>query len=139
VDANDLMNVILINAALSDHLGNLRIKTKQSDGVHAGGGSTISERGVICAALSIDALNVNDLVMLQLDVEGHEVVALKGAMRTIEKCRPVVAMEDNNNNCSDLLKSLRYDILGSIPGLVIWVPTENRAYKSQINAFLGAK
>ena len=30
---------------------------------------------------------------IQLDVEGHEQAALEGAMRTIERCRPLIVLE----------------------------------------------
>ena len=32
--------------------------------------------------------------VLELDVEGHEQQALAGAMRTIERCRPLLILED---------------------------------------------
>ena len=42
--------------------------------------------------VTIDSLNVNcDLI--QLDVEGFEENALKGAYLTIERCKPVIIIE----------------------------------------------
>ena len=136
VDHNDLSNVILMNSALSDSLDNLYIDTNEGDGKHAGGASTISDNGAICAAINIDRLNIEDLVLIQLDVEGHELVALTGAQATIQKCRPVIAIEDNNNNCSEFLLNLKYESVGQIPGLKIWAPIENQGYKEKIVSFL---
>jgi len=132
IDDNKLSNVILINAALSDCLSNLHIHTSEGDGKHAGGSSTIADTGAICAAINIDRLVIEDLVLIQLDVEGHELIALKGAESSIQKCRPVVAIEDNKNNCSEFLINLDYESVGQIPGLTIWVPTENRGYKDKV-------
>ena len=128
VEANQLDNVLLFNAALSDRLANLKINTRDPDEGHAGGTSEIGERGVFCPALTIDALGSTDIAMIQLDVEGHELIALNGASETIERCRPVVAVEDNNQNCTAFLLERNYEMVGEIPGLVIWVPSENQSY-----------
>ena len=76
------------------------------------------------------------MVLIQLDVEGHELIALTGAQETIKKTRPVIAIEDNNNNCTEFLFSLEYESVGQIPGLTIWVPNENNRYKENILSFL---
>jgi FkbM family methyltransferase len=136
VDQNDLSNVILMNSALSDNLCNLYIDTNQGDGRHAGGASTVADKGAICTAIDIDRLDIEDIILIQLDVEGHELIALKGAQTTINKCRPVVAIEDNNNNCSDFLSDLKYENIGIIPGLAIWIPVENKKYRDNVLSFL---
>ncbi len=136
LDSNKLTNVILVNSALSNDLGNLCINSTESDGKHAGGASAISEKGKICTAMTIDSLSIEDLVLIQLDVEGHELNALEGAQETIDKNRPVIAIEDNNNNCSDFLANSKYESAGHIPGLKIWVPIENNKYKSILTSLL---
>lgn len=136
VGGNKLSNVLLMNAALSDKLGNLYINTTQSDGQHAGGASTIADEGVMCTAIDIDSFNIKDLVLIQLDVEGHELCALTGAQDTIKRNRPVIAIEDNNGNCADFLTQIEYQRAGHIPGLTIWCPHENAAFKEKIAALL---
>lgn len=136
VDNNNLQNVILINSALSDRLGNLNISTREGGGRHAGGGSTISDKGEICAAINIDRLNIGDLVLIQLDVEGHELIALAGAQETIQRSRPVIAIEDNNDNCADFLRNINYESAGHIPGLTIWIPSENKKYRTKIESLI---
>lgn len=136
VDNNLISNVILMNCALSDRLANLYIDTNEGNGKHAGGASTISNEGSICVAIKIDSLNIEDLVLIQLDVEGHELIALKGAQETIKKSRPVIAIEDNNDNCSEFLSNLEYKNVGHIPGLTIWAPNENTKYKEKIALIL---
>lgn len=136
VENNSLENVILMNCALSDGLCNLHINTNEGGGRHAGGGSTISNKGAICAAVSIDQLYIKDLVLIQLDVEGHELIALTGARETIKRSRPVIAIEDNNNNCSEFLHNIKYENAGRIPGLKIWAPGENNGYKEKIESLI---
>lgn len=136
VDSNILANVILMNSALSNGLGNLYINTSKGGGRHAGGASTISDKGEICAAINIDRLNIEDLVLIQLDVEGHELLALTGAQETIQKSRPVIAIEDNNDNCADFLRDIKYVNVGHIPGLTIWAPNENNRYKEIIESLV---
>ena len=77
-----------------------------------------------------------DIALIQLDVEGHELIALQGATATIERCRPVVAVEDNNQNCSAFLLERNYELVGKIPGLSIWVPSENQSYLGFARAFI---
>lgn len=137
VDNNNISNVILINSALSERVGNLYIDTNESYNRHAGGASRISDTGVICVAINIDSLDIDDLVLIQLDVEGHELSALTGAQSSIQKNRPVIAIEDNKGNCAEFLADLKYEIVGHIPGLTIWAPTENTYYKNIIESFLG--
>jgi FkbM family methyltransferase len=43
--------------------------------------------------IPIDALGLDDVLLIKLDVEGHEFKALKGARRTLETGRPYVMME----------------------------------------------
>ena len=45
--------------------------------------------------MSIDALGLDQLSLIQLDVEGHELLALQGAQKTIERCAPIIMIEDN--------------------------------------------
>jgi FkbM family methyltransferase len=42
----------------------------------------------------IDDLNLTDCGLILLDIEGAELEALKGAAETIERCRPLVIVED---------------------------------------------
>lgn len=122
---NDLNNVILINSALSSSITNLKINTVEKNGFHAGGASYIDNKGIICPSLKIDSLDAQDIILIQLDVEGHELKALSGAFETIKRCRPVIAIEDNENSCKNFLLDINYDFVKKIPGLKIWAPKED--------------
>lgn len=43
---------------------------------------------------TIDSLQLDDCDLIYLDIEGYEVAALQGALDTIERCRPVIGVED---------------------------------------------
>jgi hypothetical protein len=73
--------------------------------------------------------------LIQLDVEGHELQALKGAEATISRSRPIIAIEDNNKNCSAFLSEMGYAHNLDIPGLGVWIATESEADKKIINEF----
>jgi len=49
--------------------------------------------GLTVLMTSVDALNLTDLDLLQLDIEGYEWHALMGARETIARCRPVIQVE----------------------------------------------
>ena len=65
--------------------------------------------------------------------------ALKGALDTISRCRPAVAIEDNEKKCSKFMRGNQYSEMGHIPGLSIWAPTENQVIKDFITRFLEAQ
>lgn len=128
IDSNNLDNVILLNCALSDEIKNLYIDTGKETQPHRGGASFISNTGSICSAMTIDNFKFDDLGLIHLDVEGHELRALNGAVKTIELFRPLIVIEDNNNDCGDFLKNKNYINLLSMTGLKIWAPEENSNY-----------
>lgn len=111
---------MLFNAALSDGLGNVRINTGVGEKSHRGGASFVDEKGVICPTLAIDNLSLLDVAVIQLDVEGHELKALQGAVNTIQKSYPIIMIEDLSRNCDQFLIGLNYKFILSIPGLSIW-------------------
>tara|TARA_R110000764_G_scaffold68406_5_gene141940 strand:- start:932 stop:1582 length:651 start_codon:yes stop_codon:yes gene_type:complete len=47
--------------------------------------------------ITIDSLALPDLDLIKIDAEGHEPGVLRGAMSTIERCRPVLCMEVKGN------------------------------------------
>lgn len=65
---------------------------------HKGLGShRVVEDGTASVFLTtVDALKIDDLDFLQLDVEGYEAAALEGARETIARCHPVIQLELRN-------------------------------------------
>jgi FkbM family methyltransferase len=42
---------------------------------------------------TIDGLGLDDLTAIKIDAEGNEIEVLNGALRTIERCRPIISCE----------------------------------------------
>jgi FkbM family methyltransferase len=98
---NDLQNVRLTHAALSDAPGEATLAVSNRSGVSFGGGShLVADSGdgfgyeTVPLATIDEAVPENRIVgVLELDVEGHEQQALLGAMATIRRCRPLLILE----------------------------------------------
>lgn len=70
-----------------NHLSNVHL-------INAGLGEMASTDGLV----SLDEIIPPDrqISIVQLDVEGHEEQALKGAMKLIERCRPILVLENDH-------------------------------------------
>jgi FkbM family methyltransferase len=98
-DLNDLDNVELRNAALSNQDGALLFRTHGTNGTPRGGLSRVAvQEGP--GVTSVDAVMLDYAVpldrpvsILQLDVEGHEKQALLGAFHIIQRWRPILILE----------------------------------------------
>ena len=57
---------------------------------------------------ALDSHNFHEVGLIKIDTQGHELRILKGAKRTIEKWKPVVVFEIDQDKdlCCDLLESL---------------------------------
>lgn len=64
-------------------------KSLKSTGQHRVG------KGQLVPTFRIDDLGLVDLDAIFLDVEGFEIPALQGAVKTIARCRPVIMAEEN--------------------------------------------
>lgn len=69
-------------------------------------------------SLTIDALPLAECALIKLDLEGMEDAALRGAIKTLERCRPLVLFERHKTDFESirgLLRSLDYSLWG-LPG-----------------------
>lgn len=132
VEANSLDNVVLTNAGLGTEIMPARIDIGGEDGEHRGGSSKIALAGQATALTRIDALGLDDLSLLQLDVEGFELHALNGARETVDRCSPVILVEDNDNTCRTFFNETGYVSCGTIPGLKIWSKPADKDRVSKI-------
>ena len=122
IKLNDLQNVILQNAGLSDHFGSVSIKTTEND-IKLGGASSIQEFGNETAILVKldDVLDPFErIALIQLDVEGHEKEALAGASRTLSRWQPVIVVEEWKGGEKLVLPN--YTKGKKIQGDRVWMP-----------------
>ena len=88
----DLTNVLVFNAAASDHSGRLTVD-KQS-ALHAYSRKDINEGEFEVDCTTIDGLDLPRLKLIKIDVDGHELQVLNGAAETIARCRPIIYIEN---------------------------------------------
>lgn len=76
---------------------------------------TRSDMGTIDVAVGVlDSFKFDDVGFMKIDVEGFEEQVLRGGVKTIERCRPIMYIEDDRIERSDSLRkyirSLGYTI-----------------------------
>lgn len=108
INLNGLTNVAIKLAALSERIGRSAIRTHAEDGTPLGGASHIDPLGeqpvdLVCLDDVVPA--PADVAILQLDVEGHEAEALRGAMGVIARCSPLIILETDQ---PEMMRSLKY-------------------------------
>jgi FkbM family methyltransferase len=133
LDTNDLRNVLLFHAALGDTNALVEIETMhQRSGRHRGGAAFVvtgdnadpAVKRQLVPTLTVDQFAIPDLTLVQLDVEGYEAQVLRGAEKSIAASRPVVVVEDNTQQCPDLLRDWSYTLVTTLGSDHVWAPTE---------------
>ena len=91
-------NIVAFQAALGAQPGLVGLSRVRRDGKPDSheGITYVTGKGII-PTLTIDALALDVCSLVYLDVEGSELAALRGGMETLQRCRPVVALEVNKN------------------------------------------
>ncbi|HEU5475407.1 MAG TPA: FkbM family methyltransferase [Actinophytocola sp.] len=91
-------NVRVVRSAASDHIGEETLWVP-GEGLGTEGVASLrapanpGARAVSVPTTTIDALDLADVTMIKLDVEGAELAALRGAADTLRRCRPVLLIE----------------------------------------------
>lgn len=116
-------NVFKMQACLGETNGTTKVQhLERSPGCHDIGGVHVAGEGYL-PLLSIDSLNLPGCDLIQLDVEGFELKAIKGAVNTITKYKPVLCVEfcenwlhrygDNSEMVVEFIQSLGYRQVGA--------------------------
>jgi len=118
----DRAGVTIHPLALSSHPGTLRLSAARdwNKGTASLEADSATEgTDVVVTTLDLMLDQVSPVGAIKIDVEGHEVEVLKGATETIERFRPVVAIEQRNDEFADgqaetpairLLHSMNYEM-----------------------------
>ncbi|MFI7578143.1 FkbM family methyltransferase [Micromonospora sp. NPDC049497] len=123
-------SVEVVEAAVSDHLGTAALHLPAGGAIV--GTSSLEDVGqgepVEVRRITLDSLGLTDVRFVKLDIEGHELPALRGAEETVRRDRPVllIEVEERIQPVTPLLDLLAgWGYRGSVlPGRT-WVPLED--------------
>ena len=120
LELNGIENVELHNIGLGSEESKGDLRIRDGDGSASGGGSRIMDSSSSEGSFEkvrirpIDEVigNKREVSIIQLDVEGYEINALSGGMKTILRCKPILIIEANPG--SETLESpwFKENILG---------------------------
>mgnify|MGYP001095614571 CR=1 FL=1 len=139
IEWNCLKNVTLHNRGLSNKSGEVTFVIEKNN-KSLGGGCHILQNGMksVGKTMTIKTEKIDDMVpddrnvsIIQLDVEGNEFAALKGAEKTIDRCNPILIIEKWKRRPMELefkswLKSKDYKFVQNLHGDIndVWVKNE---------------
>jgi len=92
IEQNNLSKVEVLPFAASDKSGFLKVD-KQS-ALHAYSRRDINEGEFEVSCMTIDELKLAKVKLIKIDVDGHELQVLNGAVETIKRCRPIIYIEN---------------------------------------------
>lgn len=125
-------NVNIVHAALGDKPGRVRMTLEGFDRAIElkNTGARFTRPGDDVDVVMLDSLKLDALDFIKLDIEGSEPAALRGAIETLKRCKPVVLFEDKGlcfrhfgepkTACADLLKSIGMTFIEKIGCDQIW-------------------
>lgn len=126
----NLNNVKIFNIGLGNKQERKGIKRdKKNAGKHM-----ISNNGSDITITTIDEMNIAEVDLIHLDIEGYELFALQGAINTIKHYKPLLVIETNElflsykyslKDIDDWMFSINYEKIIDWPG--------DRAYKHMPN------
>jgi FkbM family methyltransferase len=99
-------STIAYNLALSNKFGKCSIVRNEANNSGTGTVTDGNEVDVV----TLDYFNIQDLTLLKIDVEGHELNVLQGAIETIKRCKPLIFMEVADSKAKELLINLGYKL-----------------------------
>lgn len=114
-------NVIVSPDALGAEPGECRVQHK-SLGSHR---ISTTDEGAAASLTTVDSLDLFDVDFLQLDIEGYELFALRGALETIKRSHPIIQVElrgftekfgHTDDQVRELLAGLGYGQVKTAPG-----------------------
>jgi len=93
INTAELPNVVRFQAAFGHDRGaKIRLALQEHEAANCG--AFYVESGGRIPTMCIDDLALKECGLIYLDIEGSEQNALVGATQTIERCRPVIVIED---------------------------------------------
>lgn len=140
IQHNHLQNIDIKLAAVSDSCATLNTKNinyhweanfgafeLQAPVSNSDWYGQMSDQEIQIDQITVDSLNLVDVDLIKLDIEGMEHLALSGAQHTLKSFRPMIAYEyhkTDQNMINQLLTSCGYMRYNSIGQMHIMIPKE---------------
>ena len=67
----------------------------------------VNDNGVIVKSLTIDSLNLNKVDVVKIDIQGSDLRAMKGMVNTIQKYKPIIIFEFENDLARDVFRETK--------------------------------
>lgn len=94
LNTKDKDNIHSYNSALGEQQSDISLNNNDENNC----GTFYVSKGGNITMVSIDSMDLSDVDCIHLDVEGYEFFALKGAISTIEKYKPLIVVEWLDHN-----------------------------------------
>ncbi|MFZ1988154.1 MAG: FkbM family methyltransferase [Alphaproteobacteria bacterium] len=108
-----LPDVCVIEAAASDHMGEALLRIPVEAGTEgmatvepANPLHRVASRSLAVPMMTLDSLNLSNVGFIKIDVEGHELAALQGAVSTIERDHPNLLIEAEERHRPNAVRSV---------------------------------
>lgn len=88
---NNIKNVKLFNTAIGSKNGKIELSPLTE--LNEGGTGCYGNSGIFADLITIDSLNLNNVSLIKIDVEGMEDSVLEGAKETILRNKPIIFIE----------------------------------------------
>ena len=86
-------NVTTFNKAVGEEIGEFDFWVDDKRLSNSGFQNLVGGQKITVDAVNVDSLDIDNIGFIKIDVEGNEVDVLNGAVKTIEKYRPVCMVE----------------------------------------------
>ena len=102
---NSLTNIFTFNTAVGAGGGNIKVPSIDYNQPSNFGGVSLlhTEEGASVPVLGLDELLLPGCNLIKIDVEGMELDVVNGAVKLIQSCKPVLYVENNDNDRSPAL------------------------------------
>jgi len=120
---NAITNVHCYQAALGEQIGQIKVPILDYNQTGNYGGLSLDHQnnGETVPVMTVDNFNLPACHLMKIDVEGMEETVLKGAIKTIEKYRPILYVENDREQKSasliQFLLNLSYRLYWHLPPL----------------------
>ena len=117
IEINDLKNIIFYEMGLGDNITEGNLIYEYEEGKSLGGGTRFdlnnqeesrytlkSNKRKKINITTIDSIVNEEISIIQLDIEGFEMKALKGGIKSIQKYKPILILENVDGN-EDFMQS----------------------------------